>query len=119
MSIVYVFLGGGLGAVCRFGMARLIPATNHGFPWATFITNVLSCVLLGYLLGLTLQKGMDSKYQLLLMTGFCGGFSTFSSYSAETYKLLEQQQYSMALLYVTFSIIVCLVSLWLGIKISS
>ncbi|MBT8191309.1 MAG: fluoride efflux transporter CrcB [Saprospiraceae bacterium] len=119
MNFFYVFLGGGLGALSRYGIARLVPVTTHGFPWATFITNIISCIFLGYLLGLTLNKGLDNRLQLLLMTGFCGGFSTFSSYTAETLKLLEQQQYSLVLIYVFASILLCLICMWIGIKIST
>jgi len=116
MQFIYVFLGGGFGAMSRFGISKIID--NQNFPYATLLANVISCIILGYLLGLTMQKTIDTKMQLLLMTGFCGGFSTFSTFSAETFKLFENNQYGLALLYVASSFTICLISIWIGLKIA-
>lgn len=116
MQFIYVFLGGGFGAISRFGISKII--SNQVFPYATLITNIISCIILGYLLGLTIQKSLDTKMQLLLMTGFCGGFSTFSTFSAETFKLLENNQYGLACLYVMASLLICTLCIFIGIKIA-
>ena len=119
MNWLFVFIGGGLGASARYLIARLIPHEGPSFPTATFLANVLSCIVLGYLLGYMLSKDLDTKWQLLFITGFCGGFSTFSTFSAESFKLLEAQAYGTLLIYILSSILICLLSIWLGIKISS
>ena len=119
MSFFYVFLGGGLGAMARYSIARLIPYPQEGFPIATFIANFVSCIVLGLVMGYVIDKGLSSKMQLLLMTGFCGGFSTFSTFSVETYTLLDNGEIGIALGYIGLSIAVCLACIFAGIKLSS
>lgn len=103
--------------MCRYGISRVMNTSSATFPYATFTANVISCIILGMLIGLMLNKQLDSKMQLLLMTGFCGGFSTFSTFSAETYKLMEAGNVTMALVYIAASILVCLVCIGVGIKL--
>lgn len=119
MNLVWVFVGGGLGSSCRYGIARLLAHYNLDFPIATFLANIISCVILGYLVGLTLKEGLSENMKLLLMTGFCGGFSTFSTYSSESFQLLQNGNIAIALLYIGLSIVVCLICIWLGIKLAS
>lgn len=111
-----VFIGGGLGSVARFAMARWLAQPLPHFPWATFWTNLLSCVILGTLAGLRLKGLLQPNAQYLLMTGFCGGFSTFSTLSLETWNLLEQQQFNLALLYVLLSVVVGVLMIFCSIK---
>jgi CrcB protein len=112
-----VFIGGGLGAAARFSVSRVFPFTGNGFPWGTFIANVLSCIILGFVMAYSLEKGLNEKYQILLITGFCGGFSTFSTFSAEAYRLLLNNQWFLALLYVLASLIICVLCILIGIKV--
>jgi len=69
-------------------------------------------------MGWASQKSLDTKSQLLLMTGFCGGFSTFSTFSAESFKLMEHGQVGLALLYIGASIAICLVGIGLGLRLA-
>lgn len=117
MSALYVFIGGGLGALCRYAFGLWIPKAGNGFPLPTFMANFISCILLGLLMAYFMNSNDSSKYQLLMVTGFCGGFSTFSSFSAESYELLQSGNYSVALLYLVLSFVLCLVAIVLGIKI--
>lgn len=119
LNFVYVFLGGGLGSLCRYGIARWM--TNHrlDFPLATFTANVLACLVLGYLVSLKANNNVAAHWQLVFMTGFCGGFSTFSTFTAETFVLFEEGMSIMGLLYVAASLLVCLGSLYLGIRMGS
>ena len=115
-TLIMVFLGGGLGSLCRYGISRVITPTESGFPAATFWSNVISCLILGFLIGFFMEKSGESKWQLMLVTGFCGGFSTFSTFSAETFVLLSKGDYLFAGLNILLSVIVCLICIFVGLK---
>ena len=104
-SLIFVFIGGGLGSIIRYTFSALIPYKS-GFPLATFTANIIACFVLGLLLAYSVNRGMSEDLKLLLLTGFCGGFSTFSTFSGETLKMLQQQQYTLAASYVLTSIVV-------------
>jgi CrcB protein len=118
MSYFWIFLGGGLGSMARYGMWRWMGSFSIHYPWATFAANALSCLILGFLLGMELKGSMDDQSKLFLMIGFCGGFSTFSTFSAETLKLFQYGNYYTGISYIFASVIVCMVFLLLGMKLS-
>jgi fluoride exporter len=119
-SLFIVFLGGGLGSIVRYFISTLFNSSDKTiFPLGTFITNILSCVLVGLLAGLVSKNIIDERLRLLLMTGFCGGFSTFSTYILESNTLILQQNHTTFLAYVFGSIILGLFSCILGIWIST
>ncbi len=115
-----VFIGGGLGSLCRFGIARLLQSFSliSVFPWATFLANAISCVILGFLVGYSLKDGLSSSAKLLFITGFCGGFSTFSTFSNETYQLFQNGELGYALLNIGMSVLVGLFCIFLGLKLA-
>lgn len=115
---VYVFLGGGAGSVLRFAVARWAAAFHPVFPAATFIANVLSCLLLGYLTGLVFKNALQDEARLLFMTGLCGGFSTFSTFSSEVLQLLTRGELAWAAVYVVGSLIVCVLCIYVGIQLA-
>lgn len=115
-AYLLVFLGGGLGSICRFGIAEALRSHHYHFPFATFAANILSCIILGVLLGLSFRGDLNPSTRFLLMTGFCGGFSTFSTFSGETYQLLLSGNTGYALANVAGNLLVCLFCLFLGIK---
>ena len=117
MTWFSIFLGGGLGSVSRFGISKLIPYTG-GFPWATIIANLTACMILGYMLGNIKSTEWSDNQRLMIMTGFCGGLSTFSTFSAETYTLIQDGSMLMAGGYVLMSIISCLIGIFLGYQIT-
>ncbi len=98
MTPVLVSLAGSLGAASRFVLDGHIRAKyNHSFPWATFIINVTGSFLLGLLSGLLLKyKGLAS-IDAIVGIGFCGGYTTFSTASFETVRLLERRKYTAAI----------------------
>lgn len=111
---VLVFIGGGLGSMLRFAISRWLGPVE-GFPWATFIANFLAALLLGGVLFALLEAYPHKHHlRLLLAVGFCGGFSTFSAFSYETFNLLTAQQYPLAAAYVAASVVACLAAVAVG-----
>jgi fluoride exporter len=118
-SILYVFLGGGLGSIVRYWISiQLNSLEKTEFAKGTFIINLLSCLIAGFIAGLISKNVADDKIKLLLLTGFCGGFSTFSTYILESYHLLSSGQWYTFVVYVFGSIFLGLVLCTLGIYLS-
>jgi CrcB protein len=114
-----VFIGGGLGSVCRFGLSLLLMPFAWRFPWATLLSNALACLVLGIIVGLQLHQAIPDTRRLLVATGFCGGFSTFSTFSAETIQLYQSGQTLLAAGNLVGSMTVCTLCLLLGVRIVS
>ena len=109
-NLLFVFIGGGLGSAARFGISLLLANISKPvFPVATLCSNVLSCAVLGltvFLLGEKMNTEMPLR--LLIITGFCGGFSTFSAFSYETAELMKSGNVAYAIVNVLLSVSVCL-----------
>ncbi|MEM9545688.1 MAG: fluoride efflux transporter CrcB [Bacteroidota bacterium] len=116
---IFVFLGGGLGSLFRYGIGLYYASHNTDFPLGTFVSNFIACLILGILIGIQLKESLQPQQSLLFITGFCGGFSTFSTFSAESLKLFQNQQYALGLIYIGGSIILGLLAVYLGIKLQS
>lgn len=116
MAYFWVFFGGGLGSLCRFALATWLNRAE-AYPWGTFVANGLSCIILGMLVAFVSKQGLSTELRLLLLTGFCGGFSTFSTFSNELVQMLKQASYFTAGSYLLGSIFFGLLAIWLGMKI--
>lgn len=117
----WISLAGGLGAVARFTIDGLIRAiVGRQFPWGTLIINISGSLVLGMMAGLVLsgQAGADAK--LIIGTGFCGGFTTFSTASFESVRLIEERRFAAAWLQVLgnlgFTIAAAAAGLWLTLR---
>ena len=98
MTIVLLALAGGLGAAVRFMMDGLIRArVRTALPWATIFINVSGSLLLGFLAGLVMEGQAPESLQLILGTGFLGGYTTFSTASLETIRLVQSGRMGLAL----------------------
>ena len=115
-KILIVFLGGGLGSVLRYLLSDSIARGLTLKPfWATLVVNIIGCFLIGVASGLLRQ---DSLAKYLFITGFCGGFTTFSTFSAENFQLWHNEQYLLLFLYIFLSILIGFLSviggIWIG-----
>lgn len=115
MNLAAIFIGGGLGSLARYGMSRWLGATESGFPVGTLAANLLACVILGFLGGLLMEKtDLPPAIKNGSMIGFCGGFSTFSTFSNESLGLFSVDKPGLGLLYVVSSVVICIGGIWLG-----
>ncbi len=117
MNALLVFLGGGLGSVVRFGISLLIRNFGWTFPLATLISNVTASFIIGVLTALTLKGILSDEQKMLWATGFCGGFSTFSTFSNETVHLFQSGNALTAALNMALSVFLCLLATFLGLKV--
>lgn len=98
-----VGLGGAAGSMLRYCCSRILPGKE--LPLPTLFVNLAGSLLLGLLLGLaTRSNGMSPAFRILLVSGFCGGFTTFSAFSGELMQLLHQGKYTTFILYILFSV---------------
>lgn len=117
-NIVYIFIGGGLGSVLRFLISNYTSklANIQNFPLGTFVVNMIGCFLIGILTSYFIK--VDNYLKFLLITGFCGGFTTFSTFSVENYSLWQNGNYLMLFIYIALSVIVGLGAVFLGLQMA-
>jgi CrcB protein len=116
-NLLLVFFGGGLGSSVRFLLGRWVNALhNHHFPWGTLVVNVVACFILGFVIGLADHKQIISASSRLFWTvGFCGGFSTFSTFSNETLYLFQSGFTLSLILYISLSLLLCVAAIFGGL----
>ena len=113
-ACIYVGMGGFIGSVLRY-LVSLIPLkTTHGFPLLTLFINILGAFSIGFISTIALKKSMNPHLVLLLKTGLCGGFTTFSTFALESITLHKNGNTTLAMIYIVLSIVLGLSAVILG-----
>lgn len=119
-QVLFVGLGGAAGSILRYlASIATLKYYSTSFPLATFIVNVVGCFIAGLIFGLVPQETSEAQsLKLLLITGFCGGFTTFSAFALENVRLMNSGNTATAILYVLTSISAGLLAAWLGLLLT-
>lgn len=113
-----IFLGAGLGGVTRFWISNIVHGwLSRDFPYGTLIVNVSGCFLMGVLFVLIIERFSEigPSLRALILIGFLGGYTTFSSFSIETLNLFENGAWTSAFLNILFSTGLCMIAVWIGV----
>jgi len=119
MEYIYVIVGGGIGALLRHLSNNLIKSSfNTKFPLWTLFVNCIGALIIGFLINYFDKYNINMKFKLLIITGFIGGYTTFSAYSLETVQLFVNGNYKIALLNIILSNILCIAFVFIGLWIN-
>ena len=114
-NILLVAVGGAVGSVCRYLLSSMNAAS---WPWGTFVVNILGSLIIGLLVGLISKGVFSPEMKLLLVTGFCGGFTTFSTFANESFGMMKAGDVLMTAIYIGASIVVGILAVWGGLALS-
>jgi len=118
-NFLLVFIGGGFGSGLRYLIGKYLNSSLGNFPIGTFTVNILGSLLIGLILGYAAKENSLSQNQVLLLaTGFCGGFTTFSAFANENFQLLKTGEIMQFSIYTIGSIVVGLIAVFIGIYIA-
>ena len=113
--MLLVALGGAVGSVVRYLVGRMVESS---FPWGTLLVNIVGSVVIGVLVGLVSRAVLSADMKLMLMTGFCGGLTTFSTFANESFSMMKAGNVVMAAIYVAVSVALGIVGVWIGMRLS-
>lgn len=117
-QLFLVFIGGGFGSVLRFLIGKYLNSTTTGIPYGTFAANILGSLLIGVILGLAAKnQAISQQHTLLLATGFCGGFTTFSTFAYENHVFLKSGDFMSFFLYTIASFVIGFAAVFLGMYV--
>lgn len=123
LNWLWVFLGGGLGSVARYGFSGFVALlVGETFPWGTLAVNVSGSFVIGLFAALTGTEGrwmVSPSFRIFFMLGICGGYTTFSSFSLQTLSLAQDGEWFKAGANAVLSMILCLMAVWLGFQLAS
>ncbi len=114
-----VGMGGFIGSVARYLVSRVEFQKSGNYPINTLLVNVVGAVLIGMIIVYAKENGMSDEKLLFLKMGLCGGLTTFSTFSVETFDFIESGNMMMGIAYVTVTVLLCVLGVYLGMKIGS
>ena len=118
-EVLWVFIGGGLGSICRYMIALILKETDSVYPWSTLLANAIGSLLIGVLTNhLMRNTTLHSTSALFWVIGFCGGLTTFSTFIFENVSLLRDYGLIKMIMYASLSYSICLSSIFIGIYLS-
>jgi fluoride exporter len=119
-QLILIFIGGGLGSLTRFSFSKFIQENiDKSFPFGTLGVNVLASIVLGIFVGMVEVKSlMNPNYKALIAIGFCGGFSTFSTFSNDTLQLIQNNRMLEALMNILLNVTLCILATFGGITLA-
>ena len=115
-NILLVALGGAVGSVCRYLLSCM---NSTSYPLGTFAVNILGSLVIGLLVGFVNKGSLSPEMKLLLVTGFCGGFTTFSTFANESFGMMKAGDVLLSALYIGASVVVGVLAVWVGLKFSA
>jgi fluoride exporter len=121
MSYLWVMIGSALGGVLRYAISKLTMPISGGVPFGTIIINILGSFVIGYFGTLTLHNGrypVSENMRIFVMVGLCGGFTTFSSFSLQTFDLARSGSWGKALANIVLSVVLCLAAVAAGHRLA-
>ena len=117
-KFLIVACGGAIGAMCRYALSLTVPVQS-GFPLPTFFANILGSFIIGIAFVLIVERALvHASYRELVMVGFLGALTTFSSFYLEAVNLIQSDQIQIALIYVVTSVIFCIVAAFIGMSLA-
>lgn len=118
-QLFLVFIGGGVGSVLRYVIGKYLNSAENGIPYGTFAANIIGSLLIGIILGLAAKNNaLSSNQTLLLATGFCGGFTTFSTFAYENHIFLKSGDFTNFALYTIASFVIGFLAVFFGMYLA-
>lgn len=117
-NLILVFIGGGFGSVLRYLIGKYLNSQTTGIPYGTFAANIIGSLLIGIILGLAAKNVLSENQILLLATGFCGGFTTFSTFAYENHVFLKTGDFTSFAIYTIASFIIGFLAVFGGVFIA-